>query len=122
MKQISDTKILRGKPSQEVTDIITCFAKFKHLPRILIVTVLMTNGETTKAVNELLIVMHHIRPSDTPKRRILYAVLQSGKILLNDMVLFLFNTVIYVFLLLCLCIFIVMSMYSYCMFMYGYPD
>jgi len=34
------------------------------------------------------------------------------------MVVFLFNTIIYVFLLLCLCIFIVMSMYSYCMFMH----
>ena len=41
--------------------------------------------ETTKAVCELVIVVHHIRPSDIPKRRILCEVLQSGKTLMNDM-------------------------------------
>ena len=36
MKQIYDTKILRGKPSQEFTNPITCFAKLKHFLRILL--------------------------------------------------------------------------------------
>jgi hypothetical protein len=48
MKEISDTKILVENRHKDLLTLLYVFAKMKHFPRILIVSLLMTNGKQHK--------------------------------------------------------------------------